>query len=194
VVGGVVHASICRTAPGCIRIDGIDKLILGEPSGELSVRVRQLCELFTQAGVNAIASDNIRLAIWSKLWGNMNMNPISALTRATTTQLLSDPSTRALCLRMMQEMAQAGERIGLPFTMTAAERIDVTLKLGGFKTSMLNDLEAGLPLEYAPMLGGVVEVAQRLGVPAPCCETVLALVSLLSQSTSATHRPEAGAR
>jgi 2-dehydropantoate 2-reductase len=184
VVGCVVHASISRTAPGCIQVGKIGRLIFGEPAGHHSERVRWLAGACARAGVTAVASDNIRLEIWSKLWGNMNMNPISALTRAPTARMLGDPDVRALCLRMMEEMDQAGRRIGLPLDMSASERIAVTLKLGGFRTSMLNDLENGAPLEYAPLLGAVVEVAQRVGVPAPYCETVLALVRQLSQSIS----------
>jgi 2-dehydropantoate 2-reductase len=183
-VGCVVHASTARTAPGCIRVNKADKLIFGEPGGIVSDRVRWLAETFARSGITTVASDNIRLDTWAKLWGNMNMNPISALTRATTGRMLGDPEIRELCLRMMEEMAAAGARIGLPFAMSAADRMAVTLKLGDFRTSMLNDLENGAPLEYEPQLGAVVEIARRAGTPAPFCAAVLGLVRQLSASVA----------
>jgi 2-dehydropantoate 2-reductase len=183
-LGCVVHASVSRTAPGCIRIGKVDKLIVGEPDGSTSERVRWLSDTFARAGVATPISSDIRLDTWAKLWGNMNMNPISALTRASTGRMLGDPEVRSLCLRMMEEMAAVGQRIGLPFDMTPAQRMDVTRKLGDFRTSMLNDIESGAPLEYLPQLGAVVEVARRAGVAAPYCESVLGLIRQLSISNS----------
>lgn len=184
-VGCVVHASVSRAAPGHILVGKVDKLIFGEPSGAASERVRWLVETFARGGVPTVSSPNIRMDTWAKLWGNMNMNPLSALTRATTGRLLDDPDVRTLCLRMMEEMAAAGERIGLPFAMPATERMAVTRKLGDFRTSMLQDVQNGVPLEYQPQLGAVVEVARHCGVPAPFCESVLGLIRQLSNSLSA---------
>jgi len=184
-VGCVVHASTARIAPGCIRINKLDKLIFGEPRGPVSPRVRWLAATFANSGVETVASENIRLDTWAKLWGNMNMNPISALTRATTGRMLNDPDIHALCLRMMEEMAAAGARIGLPFGMSATDRMAITRKLGDFRTSMLNDLESGAALEYAPQLGAVVEIARLAGTPAPFCAAVLGLVRQLSNSLAA---------
>ena len=181
-VGCVVHASVARTAPGAIRIGKVDKLLFGEPGGAPSERVARLCAAFSRAGIAAIASPQIRLEIWAKLWGNMNMNPLSALTRATTGRMLDDADIRALCLRMMEEMAAAGACIGLPFAMSATDRMAITRKLGDFRTSMLGDLENGAELEFQPQLGAVVEVARRVGVEAPFCESVLGLIRQLSES------------
>lgn len=181
-VGCVVHASVSRIGPGHIRIGKLDKLIFGEPSGAESERVRWLAATFARAGITTVVSPDIRMDTWAKLWGNMNMNPLSALTRATTARMLDDDEVRELCLRMMEEMAAAGAKIGLPFKLSAAERMAVTRKLGDFRTSMLQDLESGTPLEYQPQLGAVVEVARRTGTPAPFCEAVLGLVRQLSRS------------
>lgn len=184
-IGCVVHASVTRTGPGCVRVNDVDRLIIGEASGPASERVRWLVEACNRGGVAAVASDSIRLDVWTKLWGNMTMNPLSALTRATTGALLDDPQVRALCLRMMGEMAAVGARLDLPLAIGAAERMALTRRLGDFRTSMLEDLENGRPLELEPQLGAVVEVAQLAGVPAPCCAQVLALTRLLSGAPAA---------
>ena len=183
-VGCVVHASVTRTAPGCISVGKADRLIFGEPAGGSSGRVQWLAETFARSGVKSTVSDNIRMDVWAKLWGNMNMNPISALTRAGTARMLADAEVRALCLRMMEEMAAVGARIGLPFAMSASERMAITLKLGDFRTSMLQDLDHGASLEYQPQLGAVVEIARQAGVAAPYCESVLGLIRQLSVSVS----------
>jgi 2-dehydropantoate 2-reductase len=180
IIGGVVHASVEREQPGCVRVIRTDRLILGEPSGGRSPSLRWLVETLVRGGVPAEVSGDIRRDIWLKLWGNMNMNPLSALTRATTDRLLDDPEVRALCLQMMMEMAACGDRLGLHLGMTPATRMDVTRRLGDFKTSMLQDLEQGRRLEYEPQLGAIVEVAHRLAVPAPFCEAVLGLIRQLS--------------
>jgi 2-dehydropantoate 2-reductase len=181
-VGCVIHASVSRNAPGCVRIDKIDKLIFGEPSGQSSERVDWLLDAFATAGIRTDASPNIRMDTWIKLWGNMTMNPLSALTRAGSARVLEDGDLRDLCLRMMEEMAAVGIRIGLPFAMSANDRMAMTRKLGDFKTSMLQDLEAGADLEYEPQLGAVIEVALKVGVPTPFCSAVLGLVRQLSNS------------
>lgn len=184
-IGAVVHASASRVGPGEVRVGKVDKLIFGEPSGASSPRLEWLVQQFTRAGITTLSSDNIRREVWAKLWGNMNMNPLSALTRATTGRLLDDPDLQQLALHMMEEMATCGARIGLPFSMSAAERMAVTRKLGDFKTSMLQDVESGGALEYLPQLGAVVEVARRLDVPAPYCSAVLGLIRQLANSLAA---------
>jgi 2-dehydropantoate 2-reductase len=131
-------------------------------------------------GISAQASEHIRDDVWAKLWGNMNMNPLRALTRSGTGKLLADPDVRALCIRMMEEMEQCGRILQLEMSMTPDERIDVTRRLGDFRTSMLADVESGRQLEIAPQLGAVVEIAERLGVPAPFCRSILGLARQLS--------------
>lgn len=184
-VGCVVHASVQTVSPARVRVHSVDKLIFGEPQGGMSVRVQWLVDAFARAGIATQSSQNIRYDIWTKLWGNMNMNPLSALARASTLRLLDDPDVNELCVRMMTEMAAAGARLGLRPASTAQERMAMTRKLGDFKPSMLQDIEAGRPLEYAAQLGAVVEIAQRLGVPAPFCASVLGLTRLLSQRAHA---------
>jgi 2-dehydropantoate 2-reductase len=178
-LGSVVHASAKVVGPAHIQVVAADRLILGEPDGAVTERVQAIAAGLRAGGINAEVSPRIRLEVWAKLWGNMNMNPISALTRCGTRKMLTNPQVRELCSRMMEEMQACGRQLGLELSMTPAERIAVTQRLGDFKTSMLADLEAGRPLELAPQLGAVVEIADRLGVPAVFCRSILGLAQLL---------------
>jgi 2-dehydropantoate 2-reductase len=178
-LGSVVHASAKSLGPAHIQVVAADRLILGEPDGAISARVEQLAAGLRAGGINAEVSPRIRLEVWAKLWGNMNMNPLSALTRCGTSKMLASREIRELCSHMMQEMQACGRQLGLELSMTAAQRIAVTQRLGDFKTSMLADLEAGRALELAPQLGAVVEIADRLGVPAVFCRSILGLARLL---------------
>jgi 2-dehydropantoate 2-reductase len=181
-LGAVVHASVRVLAPARCRVVAADRLLLGEPAGPPRERTLQLVAALRRGGINALLSSGIRAEIWAKLWGNMNMNPLSALTRSGTAALLADADVRALCLAMMEEMHACGLRLGLAGESTAQERIAVTQRLGDFKTSMLADLEAGRPLEFLPQLGAVVEIAERLGEPAPYCRAILSLTRLRARS------------
>jgi 2-dehydropantoate 2-reductase len=185
VLGSVVHASARVLAPAEIHVLAADRFLLGEPDGTDSTRLRDLVAALRAGGIPAESSDRIRHEIWAKLWGNMNMNPLSALTRAGTGALLADPDVRDLCIRMMAEMQHCGERLNLRVSMSPAERIAITRRLGDFRTSMLADLTAGRELEYAPQLGAIVEIAERLGVPVPSCRSILGLIRLLSGSLRA---------
>jgi len=179
VLGSVVHASAKIVGPAHIQVVASDRLILGEPGGGVTERVQEVAAGLRAGGINSEVSSRIRLEVWAKLWGNMNMNPISALTRCGTGKMLASAQVRELCSRMMLEMQACGRQLGLDLNMTPADRIAVTQRLGDFKTSMLADLEAGRPLELAPQLGAVVEIADRLGVPADFCRSILGLAQLL---------------
>jgi 2-dehydropantoate 2-reductase len=178
-LGSVVHASARVLAPAHVQIVAADRLLVGEPGGEVTNRLQAFVGGLRSGGINAEISRRIRHDVWAKLWGNMNMNPLSALTRCGTAKMLADADVRELCIRMMEEMQLCAQRLGLQMSMTPAERIAVTQRLGDFKTSMLADLEAGRALELAPQLGAVAEIAQRLDVPAPFVRCVLGLTRLL---------------
>jgi len=180
ILGSVVHASAQVLAPAHVRVVAADRLLLGAPSGEVTHRLEQVAGGLRAGGINAEISRRIRHDVWAKLWGNMNMNPLSALTRSGTARMLADADVRELCVRMMEEMQVCARRLDLQMSMTPAERIAVTQQLGDFRTSMLADLEAGRPLELAPQLGAVAEIAQRLDVPAPFLRSILGLTRLLS--------------
>jgi 2-dehydropantoate 2-reductase len=180
VLGSVVHASARVLAPAHVQVVAADRLLLGEPRGVVTDRLQAVADGLRGGGINAQLSQRIRHEVWAKLWGNMNMNPLSALTRCGTSKLLADADVRELCGRMMEEMQVCAQRLDLQISMTPAERIAVTQRLGDFKTSMLADLEAGRPLELAPQLGAVAEIAHRLDVPAPFMRAILGLTRLLS--------------
>jgi 2-dehydropantoate 2-reductase len=136
-------------------------------------------------GVACPVTAEIRTEIWGKLWGNMNMNPVSALTRRTANGILGDDRLLGLVREMMSEFVRLGERIGLRLPMSVDERLVVTRRLGDFRTSMLNDLEAGRALEIEGLLGVVVEIAEKLGEPVPASRTVYALARGLDPGASA---------
>jgi 2-dehydropantoate 2-reductase len=187
VVGSVVHASVRVLAPARVQLVAADRVIIGAPDGSSNSRVDEVTRGLCAGGINAVASERIRQEIWAKLWGNMNMNSLSALTGSGTSGLLGDPDIRELCMRMMHEMRECGVLLGLAGSMSAAERMAVTERLGDFKTSMLADLEAGRALEIEPQLGAVVEIADQLGVAAPFCHAILGLTRLRAASATAAR-------
>jgi len=188
ILGSVVHATARVLAPAHVQLVAADRIVIGAPDGRSSSRVAEVASGLRLGGINAVVSEGIRQEIWAKLWGNMNMNPLSALTGSGTAGMLGDPDIRELCLKMMQEMRECGELLGLAGAMSAPERITVTQRLGDFKPSMLADLEAGRPLEVEPQLGAVVEIAGRLGVAAPFCRAILGLTRLRAARGSAGAR------
>ncbi|HEY1999668.1 2-dehydropantoate 2-reductase [Paraburkholderia sp.] len=175
-IGCVVHLSSSTDAPGVIRRGGGNHLIVGAPVSSLAAQADAFAGALREGGFEVSVSEQIRTDIWVKLWGNMNMNPLSALTGSTADHLLDDPLTHALVLRMMEEADAVGARLGLSTGMGAPERVALTRKLGAFRTSMLQDFEAGRPLEIGPILGVFPELGRKLGVSTPFCDAVLGLL------------------
>ncbi len=180
VVGTVVHAASFVEAPGNIRLVAANKVLLGD-AGQ-GKRAAQIAEVLARGGVPAMASGDIHRAVWDKLWGNSNMNPLSALSRAGLVQMLEDDGVRGLAIAMMREMSTLGEQIGLEGFDDIDARIAMTRKLGAFRTSMLQDVEAGRALELDPILGALVELARKLDVPTPTMDGIYGLTRLLDQS------------
>ena len=181
VAGCVVHAACSRPAPGEVVVAHADKLILGQPAGGFSERIEGLAALFERAGVEVEASDNVRRAIWYKLWGNATINPLSALTRSTADTLLADPILRAWMLEAMAELAAVGAAIGCAIAESGEDRMAVTARLGAFKTSMLQDVEAGRGIELEALLGAPREIAARAGVPTPQLDRIYAATRLMGE-------------
>lgn len=175
-IGCVVHLSASTDAPGIVRRGKGNRLIVGAAHAALGPRAAAFAQALREGGFDVECTDAIRGDIWAKLWGNMNMNPLSALTGSTADRLLDDPYTHALVVRMMEEAAAIGGKLGLPSGMTIEARLAVTRELGAFKTSMLQDMEAGRPLEIGPILGVFPELGRKLGVPTPFCDAVLGLL------------------
>ena len=182
VAGCVVHASCFRSAPNHVMVKRAEKLILGEPGGGRSERIERLRTLFENAGIRCEASENVRRAIWYKLWGNATINPMSALTRSTADKLLDDPVIRAFMAEAMDELAAVGAAIGCPISESAEDRMAVTGRLGAFKSSMLQDVEAGRPIELEALLGAPREIAARADVPTPQLDRIYALTRLMAEN------------
>ncbi len=181
VLGCVVHLTCASPEPGVIRHGFGDRLIVGEPAGGASARVEAVCAALGQAGFKCEASADIRHDIWFKLWGNMTMNPVSALTGATTDHILDDLLVRAFILRTMEEAAQIGAQIGCPITQSGEERMALTRQLGGFKTSMLQDAVAGRALELDALVSAVHEIGVRLQIATPNIGALLGLTRLMAR-------------
>ena len=181
VVGCVVHASTAAPEPGLVLHKMGQGLIIGEPAGGRSGRVQALAELLTTAGFEATVSDSVRYDLWYKLWGNLTMNPISALTGATIDRVLADPLLREFCSAAMREAAAIGARLGCEITQSPEDRHAITARLGAFKTSMLQDVEAGRALELDSIVTAVHELGQRVGVPTPSIAALLGLARLFGR-------------
>lgn len=181
IVGCVVHASCSRSGETVV-VKHADKLIIGEPSGgEASQRLARLHALLDRAGLRPDQTANVRRATWYKLWGNATLNPLSALTRATTERLLADPQCRAWMLEGMAELAAVGAAIGCPISESGEDRTKVTERLGAFKTSMLQDIEAARPIELEALLGAPREIARAKGVETPALDRLYSVTRLMAQ-------------
>lgn len=181
VLGGVVHASAFTTAPGVVQHRMGQGLIVGEAEGGHSARGERVTTLLTQAGFETTHSADVRRDIWYKLWGNLTMNPISAITGATIDRILVDPELRAFCSAAMLEASAIGARIGCRIDQSPEDRHAITARLGVFKSSMQMDVEAGRPIELDAIVTAVHEIGQRLGVPAPHIGALLGMTRLFGQ-------------
>jgi 2-dehydropantoate 2-reductase len=175
-IGCVVYPAAEVVAPGIIEHAYGDRFSLGEPSGARTPRIEALSKLFIAAGLKAPIRPKIRDEIWVKLWGNLCFNPLSALTGATLDILTSAPALRGICATMMAEAQTVAESLGTQFAISLDKRIEGAAEVGVHKTSMLQDLERGRPMEIDALLGAVVELGALTAHPMPMCETILALV------------------
>lgn len=177
-VGCVVHGSFSLNEPGFVRHGFGKRLIIGEPDGSDSKRIRKLAELLGKADLDVVVSGSIQYDLWFKLWGNMTMNPVSAITGATCDLILDDPLVKKFCLDVMAEAGRIGARIGCPIEQSGEERNAVTRKLGAFKTSMLQDIEAGRAVELDALVSAVREIGQMVGEATPNIDVLLGLARL----------------
>ena len=178
IVGCVVYPAAEVTSPGVVELVEGDRFSLGEPSGERTARVRALSSLLIRAGLKAPVRPRIRDEIWVKLWGNLSFNPISALTGAALDAIVADQGTRAVARAMMLEAQRVAERLGVKFAIDVDKRIEGAAAIGAHRTSMLQDLERGRPLELDALVTAVQEMGRFVELPTPAIDTVLALVRL----------------
>jgi 2-dehydropantoate 2-reductase len=180
-IGCVVYPATEIVEPGVVRHIYGDKFALGEPDGSISTRSMRLSALLQSARFEAPVLQDIRSEIWLKLWGNLCFNPISALTRATLDVVATEPGTRNLSRAMMLEAERIGRRIGAHFRVDVDRRIDGAAKVGAHRTSMLQDLEKGRPLEIDAMLTAVQELGRLTEVDTPFIDAVLGLVQQMAR-------------
>jgi len=182
VLGCVVHPAAEVTAPGVVRHLEGTRFSLGEPNGERTARARALSAVLGAAGLKAPVRDDIRTEVWVKLWGNMAFNPLSALTGATLDALCADEGTRGVARAMMLEGQAIAEALGVRMPIDVDRRIDGTAAVGAHKTSMLQDLERGRPMEVEPMVGAVAELGRLVGVDTPTLDSVLGILRLRART------------
>lgn len=182
VLGCVVYPAAEVIEPGVVKhIEG-NRFSLGEPDGSKSERATALSQALSSAGLKAPVRPRLRDEIWVKLWGNLSFNPISALTHATLDVLCTDPGTRAVAKGMMLEAQEIAEALGVKFPIDVERRIDGGAAVGAHRTSMLQDLDQGRPMEIDALVGSVQELGRVVGVPTPTIDTVLALVQLRART------------
>lgn len=181
VVGCVVHMAAQVAEPGRIEHRMGRGLVVGEPAGGPSARLDALHGLLQRAGFEVSVPASIHQAVWYKLWGNVTMNPVSALTGASSDLILDDPLVRAFCTAVMLEVAEVGARIGCVVEQTPQDRHAVTRRLGSFKTSMLQDVEAGRVIELEAIAGAVRDLAAAAGCDTPNLDALYGLTRLMAQ-------------
>ena len=182
IIGSVVYPAATLVSPGVVHVVEGRRFSLGELTGKTTARIERISASLTKAGFKAPVIDDIRSEIWLKIWGNLSFNPISALTHTTLVDLLQYPLTRELCVAMMQEAAVVADKLGILFRVGIDRRIAGAEKVGAHKTSMLQDVEAGKPLEIEALIGAVCELGRMTETPTPHIDAVYACVSLLNKA------------
>jgi len=189
VVGSIVYFSTEIPSPGVVQhIEG-NRISLGEPNGSRSDRCRQIAEALIASGLRCPVTTRIRPEIWVKVLGNASLNPVSALTRATLVQMLRDPGVSSVIRNIMQEVEALSNKLGMELPVSIDQRMAGAEKVGEHKTSMLQDLEAGRPLELEALVGAVVELGERVGLSMPYTRTVYSCTKLLAES-AASQKPK----
>ncbi len=181
VVGSLIYFATEIIEPGVVKHAEGNRITLGEPDGARSERCRQIAEALIKAGLRCPVTTNLRTEIWVKLLGNVAFNPISALTGATLGQMVRDPQIVELVRNIMLEVTTLVSKLGMELPISIEQRIAGAAKIGEHKTSMLQDLEMGRPLELEAIVGSVVELGEKLGIAMPHTRTVYACTRLLAE-------------
>ena len=188
VLGSIVYFATEITSPGVIQhIEG-NRISLGEPDGSRSDRVRKIAEALIASDLRCPVTTRIRHEIWVKVLGNASFNPVSALTHATLAQMVHDPGVASVIRSIMQEVEAVSQKLGMELPVSIEQRMAGAEKVGEHKTSMLQDLEAGRPMELEALVGAVVELGEKVGLPMTVTRTVYDCAKLLGQT--AANRPK----
>lgn len=189
VVGSIVYFSTEISEPGVVRHTEGNRISIGEPDGSRSDRCRRIAEALIASGLRCPITTHIRQEIWVKILGNASFNPVSALTRATLAQMARDPGVSLVIRNVMQEVEAVAHKLGMELPVSIEQRMAGAEKVGGHKTSMLQDLEARRPMELEALVGSVVELGERVGVPMPHTRTVYSCAKLLAQQDANKPAP-----
>jgi len=181
VIGCVITSSNTVEAPGVVRNIGNRVFALGEPDGSQSERLADIAALLAEAGLSAPTEGNIRSEVWVKMWGNVSFSPMAVLTMSKLGPLVEGEDLRALGVAIMEEVQAVSEALGVEFTATITDRLEGTRRVAGHKTSILQDLEAGRPMEVDGITGAVVELGRLLGVETPMIDLIYALMRQLAR-------------
>ena len=181
VVGSIVYFSTEIVAPGIIQHTEGARISIGEPDGTRSDRCRRIAEALVASGLRCPITTHLRQEIWVKIMGNASLNPVSALTRSTLAQMIGDPDVSNVIRNIMQEVEAVSRKLGMELPVSIDQRMAGAAKVGEHKTSMLQDLEAGRPMELEALVGSVVELGERVGVPMTHTRTVYGCAKLLAQ-------------
>jgi 2-dehydropantoate 2-reductase len=182
IIGSVVYPAATLVEPGLVHVAEGRRFALGELDGATTPRVQGIAAALVKAGFKAPVIPDIRAEIWLKVWGNLSFNPISALSHATLVDLCQFPPTRDLCVEMMREAEAIANRLGITFRVSIEKRIAGAEKVGAHKTSMLQDVEAGKPIELEALVGAVVELGRLTHTPTPHIDAVYACAALLART------------
>jgi 2-dehydropantoate 2-reductase len=185
VVGSIIYFATEIAEPGVIHHTEGNRITLGEPDGTRSDRIRSIAEALIASGFKCPVTARIRHEIWVKVLGNASFNPVSALTRATLVRIARDPGTSSVIRSIMEEVEAVSHKLGMELPISIDQRISGAEKVGEHKTSMLQDLEAGRPMELEALVGALVEIGERVGLPMTCTRTVYNCTKLLAKHGSA---------
>ena len=183
VVGCVIHLAASTPEPGLINHNMGRRLIVGEPGGRNTQRTRRIADALKEAGFEVAVTDAIEKEFWVKLLGNVSFNPVSALTFSTADRLIATAEVKAFMVNIMREVLEIGRAVGVDANIDPEARIDMARALGKFKTSMLQDMEAGKSLEIDGLLAGTLEIARKAGVKAPYTESLFGLIKARAEAT-----------
>ncbi|HTC50082.1 MAG TPA: 2-dehydropantoate 2-reductase [Candidatus Aquilonibacter sp.] len=181
VVGSIIYFATEIAEPGVIQHTEGNRITLGEPDGTRSDRLRAIADALIASGFRCPVTTRIRQEIWVKVLGNASFNPVSALTRATLVQIVRDPGTAVVIRSIMREVEEVSHKLGMELPITIDQRIAGAEKVGEHKTSMLQDLEAGRAIELEALVGAVIEIGERAGLPMTCTRTVYNCTKLLAK-------------